>query len=142
MPGSRKLTIAGQKLDIMFDLNAVCELEDEFNMGFFQIAKTWIGFKFTRATLRAALLFSNPDLTPKQAGQLLQEHCDKGGTMEEVTEQLLSALKDSGIMAEQKSVDDKNPALKAISPKNDEAPEKKQRTPGATKMVETVEATG
>jgi hypothetical protein len=78
---------------LRFDTNALAELEDAMGKPITQLTDANVGIKALRAMLWAGLLHESPDLTIKEAGQLM-DYADMKEVAEKVTEAISLAFGD------------------------------------------------
>ena len=84
---------------LLFDLNAFAELEDKFGSLDQAFQKMQQGsVKATRTLLWAGLRQNYRCLTVWDAGELITEHLQRGGTLEEVIELCADSLRASGLL--------------------------------------------
>lgn len=78
---------------LRYDTNALAELEDVMGKPITQLTETTVGVKALRAMLWAGLLHESPDLTIREAGELM-DYADMKTIAEKVTEAIGLAFGD------------------------------------------------
>jgi hypothetical protein len=87
---------------IEYDYNAMCDIEDLCGMGIQMIAlnESRLGLGAIRAFLKAGLAKHHPEISVTQAGELLQGELKAGRNFKNLTNQLMEAMKQSGLIQE------------------------------------------
>jgi hypothetical protein len=85
LKGEFGFTCGGVEYVLVYTVDALCALEDRLNMSVVQIGEAFGGdprLTFLRIVFHAGLHEYHPDLTPKQAGELMQAYgLEKAGNM-------------------------------------------------------------
>jgi len=77
-----------------YTINALCELEEMTGRGLDQLLKT--SFSSIRGLLWCGIRHQMPELTIVEAGNMLEKHLEKGGTLEQIANAVCAALEDAG----------------------------------------------
>lgn len=123
--GYAQIEVRGVPKVIRFDLNAVADLEEYFQMGFGQIlSEQKVGFSTLRALYWAGLKWTMKGLTISQAGVIVQEKIEAGEEMQDLFKPVQKALEGSGLMGKRK-VEEIDPLENVLANSDDEDEEEK-----------------
>lgn len=85
---------------LRFDINSLAELEDVLGGNLFSVfQQDRLGIKFLRAFVWGGLRWEDKSLTMHQAGDLIQDYLERGGTLESLMQTLTKAIELSGLVA-------------------------------------------
>lgn len=79
------IEIAGTNYEIRYTINAVRKLEKELGTSAFAIVQEGISIDALQTLFWAGLLHQNPALTVDQAGILLEQYLEEGGSLNGLT---------------------------------------------------------
>lgn len=94
--GGRLVEIAGRRMELRYTLNSLCEIEDRAGMPI-----DWLmnrQFSATRLLLWAGLRHGQPELSVRDAGDLIGESLRRGGSLEEIIDLCAAGLRDAGLL--------------------------------------------
>ena len=91
---SSPIELNGQNFSLRYTVNSLCQLEEMTGMSLERLLKT--GFSSVRGLLWCGLQYQMNHLTLEEAGNLLQQHLEKGGTLEKIAQAVCTALEDAG----------------------------------------------
>ena len=94
--GRRVIWLAGLPLKLNYSVNSLCAMEMQAGMPLDELMKHQ--FNAIRLLLWAGLYPEYPGLTVWDAGELIGEHLQRGGTLEEVVTFCADALRASGLL--------------------------------------------
>ena len=94
--GRRIIWLAGLPLRLNYSINSLCLMEERAGMPLDELMNHQ--FNATRLLLWAGLCQEYPVLTVWDAGELIGEHLQRGGTLEEVAKYCADALRASGLL--------------------------------------------
>lgn len=100
MEGKTPITLAGKEHALFFDVNAVAELEDQYDLEASVsacIAEGRFSHGLIRALLAAGLSHDGRRVSKQGAGRLIQDHLDSGGSLADIAGGLVDAITASGI---------------------------------------------
>lgn len=85
---------------LRLDINALADLEEVLGYGIGEIfSARKVGLTTLRAMLWASLKWRDNTITIREAGNIIQNYLENGGSMEKLTSYLMEALQHSGIMS-------------------------------------------
>lgn len=94
--GGRIVWLAGLPLVLHYSINSLCAMEARAGMPLDQLMRHH--FSATRLLLWAGLRWNYPKLTVWDAGELIAEHLQRGGTLEDVIDACAEGLRASGLL--------------------------------------------
>ena len=92
--GFTTIELGASEYNVKYDINALCSLEQELGNKSLQeiFSSDSLNFSWIRSVLWAGMLYSDPKITPKKVGRMLDNHFEKGGTLEDVVTSLMGAI--------------------------------------------------
>ena len=90
----RHIEIAGRSLRMKYTINSLCAVEDRAGLPLDQLMDRQ--FSATRLLLWGGLIECQPELTLRQAGDLIAESLKAGSRLEEIVELCAEGLRDAG----------------------------------------------
>lgn len=70
--GYVRVDVGGKACRLKFDINAMCEIEDRFDMDFLRVLKEkTLDARTVRGLLWAAMLHDNPEITEAEVGSMM-----------------------------------------------------------------------
>ena len=96
--GERVIWVAGIPLALRYTVNSLSELEDRAGMPLDRLIE-W-QFSATRLLLWAGLRQTRPALSVWDAGELIGEHLQKGGRLEDIVAGCADALRAAGLIGD------------------------------------------
>ena len=90
-----------ENLNLKYDFNALCELEEKSEMGILEIIESKKGNYTMRLMVWAGLLHENNRLTIKEAGEILNKLIQEGNTLNDIATLIFKALEKSGVIGKQ-----------------------------------------
>lgn len=92
--GFTKIELGASEYNVKYDINALCSLEQELGNKSLQeiFSQESLNFSWIRSVLWAGLLYSDPKITPKKVGRMLDNHFEKGGSLEDVVQSIMGAI--------------------------------------------------
>lgn len=112
--------------DFSFKIRAIAQYDELFEVSFFQTFEnlTSVG-KLPRMSdilklIWCALIIEDPEIKPEVVGDMLEEHLESGGTMEEITNKLVASilrcsLFKNSLAVEEGEVDNAKPKKRSTS---------------------------
>ena len=94
--GAMAVELAGRPLRLRYTVNSLCDLEEKAGMPIDRLMDRQ--FSATRLLLWAGLRWNYPKLTVWDAGELIAEHLQRGGTLEDVIDACAEGLRASGLL--------------------------------------------
>ena len=94
--GGRIVWLAGLPLVLHYSINSLCAMEARAGMPLDRLLNHH--FSATRLLLWAGLWRNYPGLTVWDAGELIAEHLQRGGTLEDVIDACAEGLRASGLL--------------------------------------------
>jgi len=106
----RTLKVGEKEYRLKYTTNIMCQLEKMTGCGINKMSDAVGDFSTTRYLLWAGLQKFNHEITVESTGNLIDEYIENGGTTEELSKQMMDALKDGGFIAkdEKKTSDEGN----------------------------------
>ena len=93
------IEIGGKAHKVRFDFNAIADIEQRTGMGIGKLmSEDNAGFHSIRVLLWGGMKFARPRLTFEDAGNLLQQYLDGGGTFEAISQRLVLAMQIAGLI--------------------------------------------
>ena len=93
-------------LNLRYDFNALCEIENESGLGITEIINSTKITYTTRVMLWGGLLHQKPNLTVKEAGEIIQDNLKNGKSLNDISEVIIKALTKSGVLGNNKKEED------------------------------------
>jgi len=92
--GFTKIELGASEYSVKYDINALCSLEQELGNKSLQeiFSSESLNFSWIRSVLWAGMLHGDPKITPKKVGRMLDNHFEKGGSLEDVVQSLMGAI--------------------------------------------------
>ena len=93
----RIIRIGERELALRYTINSLCELEDRAGMPIDRLMDRQ--FSATRLLLWAGLRHGQPELTVRDAGDLIGEYLLAGGTLEEIVDLCADGLRAAALLS-------------------------------------------
>ena len=90
----RRIEIAGRSLRMKYTINSLCAVEDRAGMPLDQLLDRQ--FSATRLLLWGGLTECQPEMTVRDAGELVGESIAAGGRLEDIVDLCAEGLRDAG----------------------------------------------
>jgi len=87
------VTLNGREYPLRFSVNALCSLEEKTGVSLENLRGS--PMRCLRGLLWCGLMEDQTQLTLESAGELLDSHLKKGGSLEEISSALAAALEDA-----------------------------------------------
>lgn len=94
-----KATVGSKEYQFRYTVNGLCMIEKLAGMPIDRLMDRQ--FSATRLLVWGGLVADIPNLTVREAGEILQEHVAGGGKMEDIVEICADGLRESGFMRNQ-----------------------------------------
>ncbi len=94
--GGRRVEIGGRPLVMRYTLNSLCDIEDRAGMPIDRLMNRQ--FSATRLLLWAGLRREQPELTVREAGDLIGEALQGGDSLERIIDLCAQGLRDAGLI--------------------------------------------
>jgi len=101
---------------LRFDIDSLADMEEYAREPLSTVLQRGCSFAGVRMMVKFGLQWKYPDVTIKKAGALAQAFIDQGRTLDELFNQLLDAVKGSGLFHTPKEEGDGNPQAATAGP--------------------------
>ena len=102
--GGHVVWLAGMPLVLHYSINSLCAMEIRAGMPLDRLMNHH--FSATRLLLWAGLHDAHPDMTVRDAGNLIGEHLLRGGSLEDIAQACADGLRAAGLMGDPKAPED------------------------------------
>lgn len=92
-----RIEIAGRALRMYYSVNALCAVEERGGGSLDGLMERQ--FSATRLLLWGGLMEKQPEITLKDAGELIGEHIRTGGTLEDIVNMCARGLSEAGFFS-------------------------------------------
>jgi hypothetical protein len=100
------IKLGAEQYKVEYDYNSMCEIEEIIGFSVYVIAlnDSRLGLGAVRAFLKAGLSLHHPEISLTETGNLIQTYIKQNRTAEPLVKQLMTAMKQSGLMMENNKV--------------------------------------